>query len=104
LLDMVGDESIKSMVKQLGIKEGSLFTQEDAGTNVVSLTLEQGHPITVIGENHYHTSLFGVACYGAPFHYTDENSILGSVSIMMPIEFQNRSEERRVGNEWRSKG
>src|SRR5690606_4383484 len=61
----------------------------DAGTNVVSLTLEQGHPITVIGENHYHTSLFGVACYGAPFHYTDENSILGSVSIMMPIEFQN---------------
>ncbi|WP_453993755.1 EAL domain-containing protein [Bacillus nitroreducens] len=89
LLDMVGDESIKSMVKQLGIKEGSLFTQEDAGTNVVSLTLEQGHPITVIGENHYHTSLFGVACYGAPFHYTDENSILGSVSIMMPIEFQN---------------
>ncbi|MEH7236865.1 EAL domain-containing protein [Bacillus sp. JJ1562] len=89
LLDMVGDQTIKSLVKQFGIKEGSLFTQEDAGTNVVSLSLEQGYPITLIGENHYHTLLHGVACYGAAFHYTDGNNILGSVSIMMPIEFQN---------------
>jgi len=89
LLDMVGDETIKSTVEKLGIKMGSLFTQEDTGTNVISLSLEQRHPIRLIGEDHYHKFLHGVACYGAAFHYTDEDNLLGSVCIMMPISFQN---------------
>ncbi|MBD8068681.1 EAL domain-containing protein [Bacillus sp. PS06] len=89
LLDMVGDESIKSTIEQFGIKEGSLFTQEDTGTSVVSLALQQKHPITLIGEDHYHSFLYEVACYGAAFHYKDEDHLLGSVSIMMPIHFQN---------------
>jgi diguanylate cyclase (GGDEF)-like protein/PAS domain S-box-containing protein len=89
LLDMVGDETIKSTVEQFGIKQGSLFTQKDTGTNVISLALQQRHPISLIGENHYHKFLFEVACYGAAFHYTDENNLLGSVCVMMPIPFQN---------------
>jgi transcriptional regulator of acetoin/glycerol metabolism len=89
LLDMVGDETIKSTIEQFGIKIGSLFTQEDTGTNVISLSLQQKHPITLIGEDHYHKFLYGVACYGAAFHYTDEDNLLGSVCIMMPISFQN---------------
>ncbi|MBT2699894.1 PAS domain-containing protein [Bacillus sp. ISL-40] len=89
LLDMVGDETIKSTVEEFGIKLGSLFTQEDTGTNVISLTLQQRHPVQLIGKDHYHTFLSEIACYGAPFHYTDEDSLLGSVSIMMPVNFCN---------------
>jgi two-component system, sporulation sensor kinase E len=89
LLDMVGDETIKSTVEELGIKIGCLFSQEDTGTNVISLALQQKRPITLIGKDHYHKMLYEIACYGAPFHYTDEDNLLGSVSIMMPIEFQN---------------
>lgn len=89
LLDMVGDETIKSIVAELGIKLGSLFTQEDVGTNVISLGLQQRHPISLIGTNHYHKHLHEIACYGAAFHYTDENNLLGTVSIMMPISYQN---------------
>ena len=89
LLDMVGDEAIKSTVEEFGIKQGSLFTQEDTGTNVISLALQQRHPITLIGEQHYHTFLYNIACYGAAFHYTDEDNLLGSVCIMMPINYQN---------------
>jgi diguanylate cyclase (GGDEF)-like protein/PAS domain S-box-containing protein len=89
LLDMVGDEAIKQTVEHFGIREGSLFTQEDTGTNVISLALQQRHPISLIGENHYHKFLFEIACYGAAFHYTDEDNLLGSVCIMMPIVFQN---------------
>lgn len=89
LLDMVGDETIKATVEQLGIKIGCLFSQKDMGTNVVSLTLEQQKPVKLIGENHYHKHLYETACYGAPFHYTDENNLLGSVCIMMPVMFQN---------------
>jgi two-component system, sporulation sensor kinase E len=89
LLDMVGDETIKTTLDQFGIKLGCLFTQEDTGTNVISLALQQRCPVRLIGEDHYHKFLFGVACYGVPFHYTDEDNLLGSVCIMMPIQFQN---------------
>lgn len=89
LLEIMGNELIKSTVETLGIKIGGLFATEDTGTNVISLALEQGHPISIIGEEHYHTSLFEIACYGAPFYYKDESSLLGSVCIMTPIMFRN---------------
>jgi len=89
LLEIEGDETIKSTIEQFGIRLSSLFTQEDTGTNVISLSLQQKHPISLIGEQHYHTFLHDIACYGTAFHYTDDNNLLGSVSIMMPISFQN---------------
>jgi two-component system, sporulation sensor kinase E len=89
LLDTVGDESIKSMTEGLGVKEGCRFTEAEAGTNVISLTLQQRHPICLLGDDHYHTFLHELACYGAPFHYTDEDNLLGSVCIMMPLVFHN---------------
>ncbi|MDR7237680.1 ATP-binding protein [Neobacillus drentensis] len=89
LLDMVGDETIKSTVEKLGIKIGCLFSEEDMGTNVISFALHERHPVQLIGRDHYHQYLSEIACYGVPFHYTDEDNLLGSVSIMLPIEFQN---------------
>lgn len=89
LLEIEGDETIKSTIEQFGIRLSSLFIQEDTGTNVISLSLQQKHPISIIGEQHYHTFLHDIACYGTAFHYTDENNLLGSVCIMMPISFQN---------------
>ena len=82
LLDALGDETIKSTIAQLGIKIGIQFSEEDMGTNVVSLTLKQNHPIQLIGNNHFQEVLHGSACYGVPFHYTDVNSLLGSICIM----------------------
>jgi two-component system, sporulation sensor kinase E len=89
LLDMVGDETIKTTLDQFSIKLGCLFSLEDTGTNVISLALQQRQPVRLIGEDHYHRFLYGLACYGVPFHYTDEDNLLGSVCILMPIQFQN---------------
>ncbi|QFF98057.1 EAL domain-containing protein [Psychrobacillus glaciei] len=89
LLEIEGDETIKSTIEQFGIIRGSQFTQVDTGTNVISLALQQKHPISIIGDQHFHTFLHTIACYGTAFHYTDENNLLGSVCIMMPIQFQN---------------
>jgi diguanylate cyclase (GGDEF)-like protein len=89
LLHMVGDETIRITVNQLGIRIGAQFTQEDMGTNVVSLSLQQRHPIQLVGSNHYHTILHGTACYGVAFHYTDINNLLGSICIMTATEFHN---------------
>ncbi|MDW0110731.1 EAL domain-containing protein [Sporosarcina aquimarina] len=89
LLSIEGDETIKSTSDQFGIKLGAQFTLKDTGTNVVSLSLQQMHPISIIGEQHYHSSLHEIACYGTAFHNKEENDLLGSISIMMPIWFQN---------------
>ncbi|CAI6085665.1 EAL domain-containing protein [Cohnella sp. JJ-181] len=89
LLHMVGDETIKTTIQQLGIQVGAQFTQEDMGTNVVSLSLQQRHPIQLVGSNHYHTFLHGSACYGVAFHYTDINDLLGSICIMTATELHN---------------
>ncbi|WP_163536399.1 EAL domain-containing protein [Gracilibacillus sp. YIM 98692] len=89
VLDLAGDKTIKATVNQLGIKPGAQFTQEDMGTNVISLALQQRHPIQLIGTDHYHKYLQHIACYGVSFHYTDVDNLLGSISIMTTIELQN---------------
>ncbi|MCZ6910211.1 MAG: diguanylate cyclase, partial [Rickettsia endosymbiont of Ixodes persulcatus] len=89
LLDTLGDQTIKSTMAQLDIKTGIQFTEEDMGTNVVSLTLKQNHPVQLIGTNHFHTILHDSACYGVPFHYTDVNNLLGSICIMTAVILHN---------------
>jgi len=89
LLDTIGDETIKSTMTQLNIRPGIQFTQDDMGTNVVSLTLTQNHPVQLIGTNHFHTFLHNSACYGVPFHYTDANNLLGSICIMTGVILHN---------------
>ena len=41
LLEILGDETIRETMSKLGIKRGIQFSEEDIGTNVVSLTLKQ---------------------------------------------------------------
>jgi len=89
LLDTLGDETIKSTMALLGIKSGIQFNEEIMGTNVVSLTLQQNHPVQLIGTNHFHTFLYDNACYGVPFHYTDVNNLLGSICIMTSLTLHN---------------
>lgn len=86
VLEMNGDETIKQTVNQLGIRIGVRFTEEKSGTNVINLALSERHPIELIGDDHYHTYLFSNACYSVPFHYTDKNDLLGTISIMTAIQ------------------
>jgi diguanylate cyclase (GGDEF)-like protein/PAS domain S-box-containing protein len=90
ILQMMGDETIKNMVNQLGIKPGIQFTEDVMGTNVISLSLKYNdRTIQCIGNDHYHEYLHQTACYGVAFHYRDINDLLGSLSIMTVIEYQN---------------
>jgi signal transduction histidine kinase len=89
LLDTLGDETIKSIMNQLGIEPGVCFKNEDIGTNVVRLTLEQNHPVQLLGTNHFHTFLYNNACYGVPFHDKEVNDLLGSVCIMTSIDMHS---------------
>ncbi len=90
ILHMMGDETIKKTINDLGIRPGVQFTEDSMGTNVVNLSLKYNQsPVQVIGDDHYHEYLHGTACYAVAFHYTDVNDLLGSVIIMTAKEFQN---------------
>ncbi|UUZ81467.1 hypothetical protein LJK88_43645 [Paenibacillus sp. P26] len=79
ILHMMGDETIKKTINELGIRPGVQFTEDSMGTNVVSLSLKHNRtPIQIIGDDHYHEYLHGSACYGVAFHYTDVNDLLGA--------------------------
>lgn len=89
LLEVLGDDTIRETMSKLGIKPGIQFLEEEMGTNVVSLTLKQNEPIQLIGTNHYHRYLHECACYGVPFHYSDEGELLGSICIMTAVILHN---------------
>ncbi|MBM7567815.1 EAL domain-containing protein [Paenibacillus sacheonensis] len=90
VLHMMGDETIRKTINDLGIRPGVQFTEASMGTNVVNLSLKYNQsPIELIGDDHYHEYLHGSACYAVAFHYTDVNDLLGSVTIMTAKEFQN---------------
>ncbi|SDO23223.1 EAL domain-containing protein [Alkalicoccus daliensis] len=89
LLEMDGDETIRSTIQQLGIEPGVRFTQEDLGTNVISLALQESCPVALIGDDHFFHFLHDTACYSAPFHYSDVGNLLGSISIMTSVQLQN---------------
>ncbi|WP_371069175.1 ATP-binding protein [Sediminibacillus sp. JSM 1682029] len=90
VLEIFGDTGIKQMVDSLGITIGVRFSETDVGTNSVSLALKHGEPIGLIGNDHFHECLAGVACYSAPFSYSDSNQLAGTVSIMTLVDYANQ--------------
>ena len=67
LLEMMGNASMISVTRQLGITEGVCFTEE-MGINSQLLCLTSGNPVQLIGEDHFHTALHHSACYTVPLY------------------------------------
>ncbi|SFL86404.1 Signal transduction histidine kinase [Gracilibacillus orientalis] len=87
ILDIYGDQSIKEMVDSLGIKLGTRFKEKDVGTNSVSLALKHQKPIALIGKDHFHDCLSETACYSAPFCFSSNGSLVGTVSMMTTVNY-----------------
>ncbi|WP_310499969.1 EAL domain-containing protein [Paenibacillus qinlingensis] len=89
VLEMAGDEAIKSVIEQSGITVGLVFNEHEAGTNSVNLVLEHCQPFQLIGNDHYYEFLGYSACYTVPFKHSDGNKLLGTISIMTAIDQHN---------------
>ena len=89
LLDTLGNEAISETMYKLGIKPGVQISEEDMGTNAVSLVLKQNQPVQLIGSNHYNIHLQHSACYGGPFYSPDNGKLLGSMCVMTTLTFHN---------------
>lgn len=89
ILEMAGDEAIKSVVQQSGIKVGLVFNEHEAGTNSINLVLDHREPIQLVGDEHYYEFLGSSACYSVPFQYSDISNLLGTITIMTTIDQHN---------------
>lgn len=89
ILEMAGDEAIKSVVQQSGIQIGLVFNEQEAGTNSINLVLDHRQPIQLVGDEHYYEFLWSSACYSVPFQYTDISNLLGTITIMTTIDQHN---------------
>lgn len=87
VLDIYGDPTIKDMVDSLGITVGVKFEEKKIGTNSVFLALKHKIPIALIGDDHFQQCLSGVACYSAPFCYSTDDRLMGTVSIMTMLNY-----------------
>lgn len=87
LIDQFGDPSIMEMVNTFGIHNGVRFDEKRAGTNSISLSLYHGTPVALVGDDHYYDALHGIACYSAPFSYSGDGHLTGTVSIMTLVDY-----------------
>ncbi|KGP91462.1 histidine kinase [Pontibacillus chungwhensis BH030062] len=85
-----GDESMMEMIHAFGIHNGVRFREKVAGTNSISLSLLHDESIGLVGKDHYHEALHGIACYSAPFHYGEDGRISGTISIMTTVEYESQ--------------
>lgn len=60
------DQQIHRSVERVGVVDGSLLSEDFAGTNAVGTPLEMGHSMIIHGDEHYLESFKGLSCYGQP--------------------------------------
>ena len=89
ILNFEGDSSILDTVNQLGIKEGVRYIEKDMGVNAVSLALRYDRPIQLVGDDHYCQVYQNVACYSVPFRYIGNQKLLGTISLLTYIPYDN---------------
>ncbi len=66
VLDLLGDQEMLKVLQQLGIRQGSLLSEEHIGTNALGLALTEQTPVRVVGAEHYHQEFHQLAGAAAP--------------------------------------
>ena len=86
ILDTIFDDGTSQAPPvQYRISNGTLFSEEEAGTNGIALCLSLEHPAMVFGPEHFQQSFHNSICYAAPIH-DQFHHLIGCVDISGPLE------------------
>lgn len=108
LLKLYGGEKFSRWCEEIGIKTGSLWSEETIGTNAVAIGLKYKRYMETVGEEHFCWRLKDTACYFQPImtKYAQSGSwgdmVHGGLAIFCPTESKNsafRSLVAAVANE-----
>ncbi|WP_233569819.1 ATP-binding protein [Falsibacillus albus] len=81
ILEMYGDEKMKSDIQSLGLSIGIKLKEEEVGTNSIAMALDLEQPVLIKGTDHFQHSLHQSACFSVPFLYSGQTG--GTISVMM---------------------
>ncbi|KAB2331480.1 PAS domain S-box protein [Bacillus mesophilum] len=84
LIELYGDEMMKSQIESLGLSPGIKLKEEEAGTNSIEMALKMGQSVQLIGSDHFFHCLHESACFSVPFFSLGK--ISGTISVMMAAQ------------------
>jgi len=80
IIESIGEERIKDEASRLNFCVGSLWTEEEVGTNAIGLCIKEDKPIQVIGAEHYCENHHPWTCSSAPIH-DDKGKLIGVLNM-----------------------
>ena len=80
VLEMFGDDEIMRLAQNKNYVPGCCRTEEEAGTNGISLTLELQRPLQITGPEHYNVRHHLWTCASAPV-FSPTGQCLGAVTL-----------------------
>ena len=78
VLDAYLDEEFKRSDAGKAVIPGSIWTEDNRGTNALGLALHSGKPQIVAGKDHFFRKLGNLSCFAAPI-YGQNDEILGVI-------------------------
>lgn len=88
ILSKVEPPVLREVSTQAGLTEGSIWTEENIGTNSITLSLDADDVFCTYGSEHYFDAFSWASCVSAPLHNND-GELVGSVTITYYREFYN---------------
>ncbi|HEV7171721.1 GAF domain-containing protein [Pedococcus sp.] len=81
LLWVCGTPSVLRGAELIGFVEGSNWDERMAGTNAPGMALALGEPVSVIGSEHFRSSVKRWSCAAAPIHDPATHAVLGVLDL-----------------------
>lgn len=85
LLEVFGDEHVRESVQKGNWVPGAVWSESNAGTNIVSTSLYIDKPIAIVGYEHYCRCSHKHQGACAPIH-DSRGEIIGTISLVGPID------------------
>lgn len=80
VLSTIGDDAILARSENILFRRGSVWSNDQVGTNAPGIALEYNQPVQLIGAEHYCADQHGWTCSAAPIHGVD-GAVIGSLDL-----------------------
>ncbi|WKY42913.1 sigma 54-interacting transcriptional regulator [Eubacteriaceae bacterium ES2] len=85
ILEMICDQSILDEAFNKNLVRGSIWNEDQAGTNATGLAIDLKQPIQVIGAEHYYECYHDLTCSASPI-FDDHGILIGILDMTGPKE------------------
>ncbi|WP_376794114.1 sigma-54-dependent Fis family transcriptional regulator [Thermogemmatispora sp.] len=85
IIDLIGDSQTRTQLEPLGMRLGTLWSEEQQGANALALALQESFPIQLEGAMHYRAALHALYTAAAPVH-DPLGQAVGVLAVAGPCE------------------